>query len=261
MRIGIGIPTKNRPEYLAIILCCLLHQTHKEWDLVLVDDGDDVPIDEQRNWQLQCLLREIKRQGHTTAIIPGDQAGPPQAHSLALRHLQHEWVLRLDDDLMPEPNYIEKLCQALVYGDGQSLGAVGGIYPYLEDVRYFEDYPLDVRSASLLERFDTKVQASLHRTARVFEVRHLYSSFLYRRELVERLGFPTCYSELGHREETDISLRIRHSGFRLLVAADAIAWHFHAPGGGIRSFKDAARLREQDEVVFTQRCKSWLPLP
>lgn len=254
MRIGIGIPTKDRPDYLAILLVCLLNQTWPQWDAVIVDDGGSPLFNGASCWSLEVLLREVRRQGHAVEVIPGARQGPPQAHNLALQHLPHGLILRLDDDQAPCPDFLEKLCAAMHGDRADDVGAVGGVYPFLEEVRCFEDYPPQVQTQSFQAGFDARVQCSLHRTAAVLEVRHLHSSYLYRRDVVKQFGFPTCYSPVGHREETETSLRIRLAGYRLLVVTDAIAWHFKAPTGGIRSHCRVADLRAEDELVFRSRC-------
>jgi hypothetical protein len=87
----------------------------------------------------------------------------------------------------------------------------------------------------------------------VVETEHLYSSFLYRTNIVD---YCLELSKVAHREETIFSHRLFRAGYRLLVDRSAITYHYRNPEGGIRTEKDAS-LWEHDEEIFRKELRKW----
>ncbi len=240
MRIGIGVPTRNRPYHLVLLLSALLRQTKEDWDLVIVNDWDDeANLEEDK--KVRKLVGMMSERGHRVRIVRGVLLGPPFAHNIAMRNLDHELILRLDDDQLPEPDFLEKLCRPFENDIGGKIGAVGGVYPCLDLTLVGKDGREEC------------LQTSYHTKDACYSVEVLHSSFVYRRRVVEKIGkFPECYSAVGHREETDTSMRIKTAGYKLLVVTKAVAWHFMADGG-VRDIPNHDELKKRDDAVFMKR--------
>jgi hypothetical protein len=89
--------------------------------------------------------------------------------------------------------------------------------------------------------------------AGVVEVEHLYSSFLYRTNVVD---YNLELSKVAHREETIFSHRMFRAGYKLLVDRSALTYHYRNPEGGIRTETDES-LWAHDEKVFHEELKKW----
>jgi len=240
MRVGIGVPTRNRPYHVVLLLSALLRQTKRDWDLVLVNDWDDGK-ELIGNVKVRRLIGMMEEEGHDVRILRGVRLGPPFAHNMALHNLKHELILRLDDDQLPEPDFLERLCRPFDGDTEGEIGAVGGVYPCLDLTLVGKDGR------------EERLQTSYHAEDTCYPVEVLHSSFLYRRRVLEEIGgFPECYSAVGHREETDTSMRIRMAGYKLLVVTRAVAWHFMADGG-VRDIPDYDKLKRRDDAVFIRR--------
>jgi len=251
MRIGIGVPTRNRPYHLPLLLSALLRQDHREWDLVIVNDWDreEDLLEHPKVTKLVGMMRE---QGHEVQIAKGIRRGPPFAHNIAMRSLSHDLILRIDDDQFPQPDFLTRLCEPFLQDSEGRIGAVGGVYPPVDyTISWAPAAERHRRNLSFAQPF---LQLCWHKNNSWYLTDSLHSSFLYRREAVEKAGgFPECYSEAGSTEETDTSLRIRQAGYWLLVVTGAVAWHFMSETGGLRDLDRLEELRRSDDQVFKAR--------
>jgi GT2 family glycosyltransferase len=260
LTLGVGIPTRNRPGYLALLLTALLNQTRRPERVCIVNDSSEKL---EYHPLLGGLFGCLEAAGIGVAIVEGARRGAPQAHQLALETLQTDLIFRCDDDLLPAgPDFLERLAGVLE-GD-LGVAAAGGVYPEvfrpvtLEYRQVANEPGFTNKLADLLEGFH-QLQFSRYSDApRLVEAEHLYSSWVYRREAMLAVGgFPLCYSPLGHREETDASVRLRLlGGWRLVVDTGALAWHWRALTGGCRELEQEG-LREEDDELFRVRLAKW----
>jgi len=270
--VGIEICTKDRHSELSILLTSLLGQTYKDWDLIIVDDSQ-TPI-------THCkfaidIINRIMLDGHGVDVVINN-AHPPlgvgKARNKANKENTHELGLRIDDDSMCDPNYIERLVTGYraLEAKGIKVGAVGGVVPpignprftrYIKTLKdkfnksYAEDGKLVigddggfcyVRAGGHEDGFE-------HGISHLIKSDHLRSSFLYNVEASRKIGgFPTEYGLTGWREETDWSFRMRLAGYELLTDPWAVCWHLQCQSGGVR-VQNAAPEIEACENNFTEK--------
>ena len=172
----------------------------------------------------------------------GNGVGQVANHQNALETATTEFVWRLDDDNVAEPDVLARLLGAMAVG----VGAVGGAVFHPPQV-----LPLSKGVSSKIEDiFDGRnVQWFRHPTNDLMEVDHLYSTFLYRRSAgLKAGGYSKELSPAGHREESMFTFSMKRAGFRLLVNPAAVTWHLKAPEGGIRGY--APENWDKDDQVF-----------
>ena len=94
--ISVVMATRNRAELLRRAVQSLFAQTHREWQLVVVDDGSTdgtaaalAALDDERVVRLRT-----------------DGIGAAGARNLALSHATGEWVAFLDDDNVMDPGWL-----------------------------------------------------------------------------------------------------------------------------------------------------------
>ena len=127
-RIEIGLPTKNRPDCIPMMLQALRTQDYVHWDLTIVDDNDPPLLKD--NLVVQRMLWLLEMEGHRWRILRGVRQGPHYAHNVTLVSAEHSWVLRIDDDLVPQPTFISTLVETIQhYEKALPVGAIGGVYP------------------------------------------------------------------------------------------------------------------------------------
>jgi len=268
-RLTVGIPTKDRGIELAILLQSLMYQTFQDWDLIIVNDCVSNLLYE--NSTLQGLFKVLGDQGHDVKIINGPRKGPQYGGQIILQNSQTELILRLDDDVALQPNFIEELVRTF---DDPNTGMAGPIY--LNPQKPARDQMLDPNMSLEAIKEIGKVkwegnnlfltgwnQAGIHPTKTPVETEHLNSGFMYRREAGLKIGgYFLDLSIAGHREESDFSYRIFREGYKLYVVPAAIAYHYHPMFGGIRETAGQFHAKsnwDSDEKKFLERMEKWLP--
>jgi glycosyltransferase involved in cell wall biosynthesis len=115
--ISVILCTHNpRPDYLEKALDGLQRQTLSEssWELVIVDNASDPPLD-----------RQVFLSGHAGGrVVREDALGLTQARLRAIREAQGEMLVFVDDDNILDPDYLETA--AAIARDYPQLGAWGG---------------------------------------------------------------------------------------------------------------------------------------
>ena len=261
-RIEIGVPTRNRIHCLLLLLQALRAQTYQLWDITIVDDGDPEPL--RGDVLVQRMLWLLEQEGHRWRVIRGRRAGCHYAQNIILCSAEHDLVLRIDDDLVPEPSFLERLLATYVeLSRHRPIGAVGGSYPRPHSSRRSDhEMTPSVRAAhSQYSPFESVEQRFLDERKDQAEPRQvpaLYSSYLYDREAMLRGGgFPLAYSRRGEKEDTDSSLRLVMQGLSAVFEPRAVAWHLEAPSGGSRF--SAAEMQvwlQHDVELFVKRLQA-----
>lgn len=252
-RVEIEIPTCDRHGYLGALLANLRYQTYKNWDITIIDDGADESI--VQNQQILNTLKSFESEGHRWRLIRGIRKGPPIAHQRVLDDTEHEFALIIGDDCLVPPDYLEKLYGTIV--KDKNIAAVGGICVHLGDLG--KVYPKEYIEAALRDdpfKF-IPLQWQRHPDNKLKSVPHLYGGFIYRTEALRSVGgFPKYLSEVGHREETDTTIRLWLVGYRLIINPAAQFFHFRAMSGGIRNW-NRKEMYDHDDKEFRIRLEEY----
>jgi glycosyltransferase involved in cell wall biosynthesis/GT2 family glycosyltransferase len=258
--IGVSIATRDRLEYLLMILGALLAQTRRPDEICIVNDSD-APY-EKDSHAFSAMVLHYRRVGIPIHLLAGTGQGASPNHQRALERLETDLILRIDDDLVPAcADFLERLARHI---EGKSdVGAVGGSYPRSTEGRT-RQYSAEKMMPGMTNRVDDMLQGQVGLQFRrwsdeaLVPAEHLYSSYLYRRGALAAVGgFASCYSRFGQREETDASVRLHLlGGLKLLVDIQALAVHFEASGG--RRPETSRENWTHDEQVFLQRYHTWL---
>jgi GT2 family glycosyltransferase len=145
----------------------------------------------------------------------------------------YEWVWRLDDDTVAEPNVLENLFKHVT----PEVGAVGGsiLTPPFAKVTNSTGKIDDIEEANLQWDYIKEVK----------EVDHLHCSFLYRAGVHD---YNLSLSQVAHREETLFTFGLKQKGYKNLIIPDTITWHLKNKKGGIRDFQ--IEMFQHDEYIF-----------
>lgn len=229
-KVEVEVCTRDRREHLGRLLVSLLCQSWKEWDLIVVDDGD-VVLDPREDSPLGDLLRTIEAEGRSVRVFEGPRSGPHASHQLALDHAFCERVLRVDDDEVLGPGCLEALV-----GAAEETGAVA-VAPLLlfpGEPAVGEGDPPAIVAGDWMSAAHVQQRRWPGSRERLVPADHLHSCFLYRTENARAVGgYPRGLSPVGFGEETLFSHALGRTG-ELFVCLDAVAWHFQSRGGGTR---------------------------
>jgi GT2 family glycosyltransferase len=263
-RITIILITKNRTRWLAQCLSSIICQTYQNWNMLILDDSNE---DITKYDNIKFLIDIASHQGNKIDIYT-DMKGICQCWQKGMEMSETELCLRMEDDVVLNPNYLINLYLEIIQSD--DIAAVGGMCPNPGHYKVIdpvsEEFPSGIRKeirsdgSIFYEPYDN--QQNLIKEPRVYEVCHLHGLFLFRKSLVEKVGgFATWMSFLGHRDETDLTLRLYFAGYKLLVTTRALLWHGEAGNGGSRGGmhrNEARNIKAEDEKKFQDRIKTWI---
>ena len=241
MQILCSVATRGRYfTTLPLVLNAIINQTRLPDKLVIFDDNDE-PQDMRKELIYSYFFQMLDIKGVKWEWLFADKKGQHHIHQRA-NTMGYEWVWRVDDDAIPEPNVLERLsAYAKELGDaGMKVGAVGGSIltpPNMPDTR---------KVTGRINNVDTEPNIQWGQITRSKEVEHLHCSFLYRAGVHDyNLGL----SRVAHREETLFTYGLHQKGYVILAVPDAITWHMKNPQGGIRS-ETKQEMYYHDEYIF-----------
>ncbi len=203
--VSVIVPGKNEGKHIPKLAESLKHQTYKNYELVIVDDGsdDDTAI----------ICRKLEKKGEIDHFIRNEiRGGKASAANTAFNFSHGKYIVHLDADSHLEVNAIETIL--LPFYLDSNIGAVGG----------------DVRVANAEKTFTTRLQAieylksiSTGRTiSSELGILRIISGAhgAFRRDVLLRLhGW-----DVGPGLDGDITLKIRKLGFRVVHEPMAICY-------------------------------------
>ena len=216
------IITLNRPECVRTCLSRLAAQTRSPDEVVVVDASSDIRT---RAVVAECpgvrYLRNDAGFGRMTT-----------SRNIGVAHSVGDVVAFLDDDAYAHEGWLEALLATYTADD---VGGVGG--------RALNGQPGEGELGSdCVGRLLPNGTLTGHFAAdpgRTLEVDHVIGcNMSYRRVVIEQLGgFREDYTGIsGVREDTDMCLRVRRLGYRLLFNPRAVVDHVGAPQATGRRF-------------------------
>lgn len=239
MKILCSISTRGRYDnYLPLAILSIINQTKKIDKLIIFDDNDN-PLDLRNEPQYKFLFNLLNMKKIEWSVIYGKKKGQHHNHQIANNEAKingYDWVWRVDDDNIPEPNVLENLCKHI----NDDVGAIGGSV-------LFSEFVVDTKDVTgKIEKLDDEQNIQWGIIKDVKEVDHLHCSFMYRPGIV---NYNTALSRVAHREETLFTFQLKQKGYKLLVVPNAITWHGKSSSGGIR-MENNKELFDHDEFIF-----------
>ena len=230
-----SIATRGRYQTtLPLALNAIINQTKLPDKLVIFDDNDE-PEDVRNNNIYQHLFSIMDYKGIKSEWVYPAKKGQHHIHQSANR-MGYDWVWRVDDDAIPEPNVLEELYSWI----NDDVGAIGGA------ILTLPVNPDTSKNTGKIEDIDKEPNIQWAEIKKLKEVEHLHCSFLYRAGVHDyNLGL----SRVAHREETLFTYGLYLKGYTILAAPHANTWHLKNPQGGIRS-ESNQQLYHHDELIF-----------
>jgi hypothetical protein len=225
---------------LPLVLNAIIMQTRVPDKLVIYDDNDE-PQDMRKEYLYGYFFQMLEAKGIAWEWLYAERKGQHYIHQRANQKAVregYEWVWRVDDDAVPEPNVLQELHRWTEMWP--ELGAVGS---------HIWTPPNIQTTAGVTGRIDNidsepNIQWGKFNVAQ--EVDHLHCSFLYKAGIAD---YNTGLSRVAHREETLFTYQMAQKGYSVLVVPNAITWHLRNPEGGIRS-ENKKQMFDHDEQIF-----------
>jgi hypothetical protein len=210
-----------------------MNQTRKVDKLIIYDDNDE-PKDMRQEYLYKYFFQMLDIKGIAWEWLFAQKKGQHHIHQMANMR-GFDWVWRVDDDAIPEPNVLENLLKYVA----DDVGAVGG--SVLTPPQNGKN-----NATGKIDRINSEPNIQWGQIDEVKEVEHLHCTFLYRSRVHDyNLGL----SRVAHREETLFTFGLHQKGYKILVVPNAVTWHLKNPEGGIRS-ETKQEMFEHDEQIF-----------
>jgi glycosyltransferase involved in cell wall biosynthesis len=237
MRAKVLCSISTRGRYyttLPLAISAVINQT-KQIDKLVIFDDNNTPEDMRSVLQYQHLFKIMELKGIEWEWLFAQKKGQHYNHQIA-NTMGYDFVWRVDDDNIPEPNVLETLCSYIT----DKVGAVGG-----EVLTPNWDCTTKLATGKI-ENIDQEPNLQWGKVLKLQEVDHLHCSFLYRAGIHDyNLGL----SRVAHREETLFTWGLKQKGYKVLVVPNCVTWHLKAPEGGIRA-ETNQELYYHDEQIF-----------
>lgn len=201
---SVVIPTYDRPRLLERCLHGLVETLSPAggFEVIVVDDGGPEPLDPLEDAFAGQLDLRLYRQRNQ---------GPAAARNLGVRVARGRWVAFLDDDCIPEPEWLRGFASAL--DDGLYAGA-GGLMVSRPDDSTFS-IASNLLVAYLCDYFDSVDHAQFFPTANLVVEREAFLALG---------GFDESF-RLAAAEDRDLCDRWNEHGLAIRVAVDAVVHH------------------------------------
>lgn len=135
--VDVLIPTYNRPAALAVTLSTLGWQTIGALRIV-VSDQSDTSV-RRTSPELKAVIRYLEAQAHQVQMLHHlPRRGLAEQRAFLLAQARSPYALFLDDDILLEPNQIERLLTAIREQGCGFVGAAPIGLSYADDVRPHE---------------------------------------------------------------------------------------------------------------------------
>lgn len=232
-RVLASISTKGRYDTtLPLAIQSVIMQTHKVDKLIVYDDND--PPKDMREVQMYQYLYDIMNLKNIPwEWVWAQKKGQHYNHQMA-NTSGYDFVWRVDDDCMADPNVLETLLKYMK----SDVGGVGGsiLTPPFAPVN---------NVTGKIENINSEPNIQWDYIKDVQEVDHLHCSFLYRAGIVD---YNLSLSKAAFREETLFTYGLRQLGYKMLVVPDAVTWHLKNKFGGVRS--EQKEMFDHDDQIF-----------
>ncbi|MDF2724056.1 MAG: glycosyl transferase family 2 [Paenibacillus sp.] len=205
---SIIIPTYNGLSLLRECLQAIEVYTDSPYEIVVVDNGS---TDGSAEF---CLKKPV------TLVSLAENRGFPAACNIGLRAASGQNLLLLNNDVVVSHGWLANLLSCL-HSDRRN-GIVGPRTNYASGKQMMAELSYDS-----IDQFH-QLAETLNRPDRHkwTEVQRLVGlCFLFKRELMERIGLLDERFSPGHYEDDDYCYRARLAGYRLIMAGDSVVHH------------------------------------
>ena len=253
--IGVMICVRDRPTEISLLLQSLRTQKIKDFRIYILDDCSGAPLFNYHFFQ--CLINKLNDEGNFVTIIRNDfNLGVSKSRQKLAEYVINEGMcdllLRVDDDIILERNYIEKLLT--VINSGYDLAT--GVTPFIATPQFKREVnhikPIGNR-VILNDRgefiFNGDDFGMCYLEEEIIPIHHFRSCALYKREIHDKVNYNSRLTKHGFREEEILSFKMIINGYKMAVHTGAIAWHLLTPSGGERFPESNEMIKINEEVL------------
>ena len=254
-KICVMVCVRDRPTELSLLLQSLRSQTYKNFIVYVLDDCSGTLLSNYHF--LACVVNKMNMEGNFIRFFRNDfNLGVSKSRQklvdLALK-TDCDLLMRVDDDVILEPDYIEKLLKVIESG----YDLASGVTPFMGQAQFKREsrFAQPIINRVILDKEGTFIHNGddcglEYHDESIIPMHHFRSCALYKREIHESgITYDSRLTKHGFREEEILSFKIITEGFKMACNTKAVAWHLMTPSGGER-FADSQELVHINEMVL-----------
>ncbi|MGG4049601.1 glycosyltransferase [Paenibacillus favisporus] len=212
MKTSMVILTYNQLEYTKLCIDSIREFTKPgSYEIIIVDNFS---TDGTREW--------LKEQKDIRVIMNERNLGFPKGCNQGIEIATGDFILLLNNDTVVTANWLDNMIKCL--NSSPEIGAVGCL---TNNCSYGQQISVPYLNSDLneMQKFAANFNYS---NEELWEERLKLVGFcyLFKKELVERIGFLDEIFTPGNYEDDDYSLRIREAGYKLILCRDTFIHHF-----------------------------------
>lgn len=217
--VSLVIPTYNRGRVACETLSHLLLQDYPAFETIVVDQSTEPQP------ALECFCRD---NGYRMRYYRLEKPALPYARNLGIKGARGAVVLFLDDDIIPISKHLIAN-HARHYSSPAIGGVAGGVLLGGREQRRF------VEKVGALRRVDLKYDHNYDSdTPRDVDIATGCNMSFRRDVLIAVNGFSDLFTRYIYLDDSDLSIRVRDKGHRIIFDPDAAVVHLEAEGGDRR---------------------------
>jgi GT2 family glycosyltransferase len=216
MRLSVIVVNWDLRDELAACLDSLRLQTHKDLEVIVVDNGSvDGSVELVRSQYPECKqLRETENLGFAEGCNRGISVATG------------EWIAMLNNDAVADPSWAAELVRAAESGPPR-LGMLQSLMLFKERPDVINSTGIELRAnGSGRDRQEGMPRRSEHEQEEIFCC--CAGAAAYRRTMLEQLKLSSGYFDRGHfmyYEDLDLGWRARLSGWSASYVPDSVVFH------------------------------------
>lgn len=231
IKVSVIIRTCNRPDVLKLALNSIKHQTYKNIEIVVVEDGENTSED-----MIKDEYSDMNIKYKATMLKLGRSA----VGNVGLSMATGEYFNFLDDDDIFYPNHIETLVEAIEESKAKAAYSIADE----SQIRILSQKPYKIKEKRVIQRYKQPYNKLL-----LFSFNYIpIQSILFSRELYDQLG--GFDEKLQFLEDWDVW--VRYSTITDFLFVPCVTSKYYVP---FRSKKRMQRNRELEYALETLRGK------
>jgi len=236
--VSVILPTYNRLSRLKQVLAAFEQQRypHDQFNIIVVSDGSTDGTDDYMRNIVSSL--EIK-------FVSQKNAGPAAARNNGIANADSEYILFIDDDVIPTPDLIaEHMHQHAEQPDIVVLG------PMLSPSDFCLSPWVAWEQAMLEKQYKPMREGKWEATPRQF---YTGNTSLARKFLVTVGGFDERFRRA---EDVELAYRLESQGVKFVFHPQAIGYHYAERS--FRSWLETPYAYGRNDVIFMNEGQSWI---
>lgn len=232
VKTSIIIPQHNGVHMLSDCIASIKQHTTQPYEIIVVDNGSS---DESVDY---CLHEDV------ILVSLSDNKGFPAACNLGMKVASGSEILLLNNDVLVAPGWLEKMLNCL-YSEEQ-IGIVGPMSNFISGKQQISFPYTDLVS--------TAAYLAKHHAGEWLEVKRIVGlCFLFKRELMDKIGVLDERFSPGHYEDDDYCYRARLAGYKLMIVKDAFVFHYGSASFSKIGEEEVNRLIAINREKFIQK--------